>query len=88
VQSSDGLADIYDISYISVDVRRRISVRTVLGYNISGGKIHFSARLFDILGISGVMTRAIGGSTELSSELYRAIYKTIYRTSKNHRVNV
>jgi len=41
VQSSDRMADIYDISYISVDVRRRISVGTVLEYNVSGGRMSF-----------------------------------------------
>jgi len=69
---------IYDISYISVFARRRISVGTVLGYNVSGGRIRLSARLFDISGISGVMTRAFGGSTEQSEQ---------NRTSTNHRVN-
>jgi len=60
---------IYDISYISLYVRRRISVGSVLEYNVSGGRIRLSTRLFDTLGIGGVMTRVFGGSTELSTEL-------------------
>jgi len=59
-------------------VRRRISVSTVLGYNVSGGRIPLSARLFNTSGISGDMTHAFSGSTELSDK---------NRTSTNHRVN-
>jgi len=70
------------ISYISVYVRRRIGVGTVLGYNVSGGRVRLSARLSDTSGVSGVMTRAFGGSTELSTELSEQS-----GTYTNHRVN-
>jgi len=69
VESVRERADIYDISYISVYVRLRISVGTVLGYYVSGRRIRLSVRYVNTLDSVGVMTRAFGGSTELSTEL-------------------